>query len=275
MRKQAVARWTRTVGVLLMLLSVLPLGSGVLAGEAPEFGKSAEEKAVCELTNEERRKAGLESLLPNRKLFEAARAHAGNMAKHNKMTHKLDGKDVAARVEARGYRYFLVGENVASGQETPDAAMASWMRSSGHRANILRREFTEIGVGVAHNDEGEPYYVQNFGRPAVFLPADGEAGQGRAASRPSGAPAGQATITVLNETERSAKVMLPGSDKSTKLEGGARGTFTLSGLDEFPPAKVRVGKVTAELKMEDGARYVIRPAGDGFEITREQHGGAR
>jgi uncharacterized protein YkwD len=43
--------------------------------------------------------------------------------------------------------------------------MDSWMHSSGHRGNILSGRFREIGVGVARDSAGRPYYVQVFGTP--------------------------------------------------------------------------------------------------------------
>ncbi|MGD0094606.1 MAG: CAP domain-containing protein, partial [Planctomycetota bacterium] len=131
------ARWALLAWVLLASFRMR-------GAEKPEAGVelSAEEKAVCELTNKERKNAGLEPLQLNAKLFEAARAHAANMLKHGKMAHKLDGQEAPQRVAAKGYRYALVGENVAYGQETPEEVVAAWMASPTHRANILRAQFT-------------------------------------------------------------------------------------------------------------------------------------
>lgn len=43
--------------------------------------------------------------------------------------------------------------------------VAGWMDSEGHRANILKTDYTEIDVAVAKNAKGEPYWVQVFGKP--------------------------------------------------------------------------------------------------------------
>jgi uncharacterized protein YkwD len=87
------------------------------------------------------------------------------MAKQSKMAHELDGKNAADRVKEVDYRFRSLGENVAYGQRTPEEVMKTWMNSEHHRTNILRQQFTEIGIGVARNDKGVPYYTQVFGRP--------------------------------------------------------------------------------------------------------------
>jgi hypothetical protein len=243
---------------LLALCACGLLASFALRGEEqPEAGVevSAEEKAICELTNEERRKAGLGALQLNAKLFEAARAHAANMLKRGKMAHKLDGKEAPQRVAARGYKYSVVGENVAFGQETPEELVAAWMGSPIHRANILRKEFTEVGVGIARDKDGHPYYAQDFGSPET---------------EEAKLPVRKVSFTISNETKRTVKVKLPGSDKSWELEPGETGVYTLSGAGEFAPAKVRVGKASMELKSEDGVQYVIQPTDGGFEVNKEE-----
>ena len=48
------------------------------------------------------------------------------------------------------------------GQQTATSVMTSWMNSPGHKANILSKDFTEIGVGVAKNESGTIYWTQDF-----------------------------------------------------------------------------------------------------------------
>ncbi|MGD0089400.1 MAG: hypothetical protein ABSE73_05720, partial [Planctomycetota bacterium] len=83
-------------------------------------------------------------------------------------------------------------------------------------------------------------------------------------------PPHKVSFTISNETKRTVKVTLPGSDKHWELEPGERGSYTLSGAGEFAPAKARVGKTTLELKTENGAQYVIEPADGGFEVHKEE-----
>ncbi|MDY3563741.1 CAP domain-containing protein [Gemmata sp. JC673] len=123
------------------------------------------ESALVEKTNAERRKADRNPLKPNAKLMDAARNHAADMAAQDKLEHVLDEKTPADRVAAAGYKPQLVGENIAWNAKDAAGVVAEWMDSPTHRDNILRAEYTEIGVAVAKNKRGEPYWVQVFGKP--------------------------------------------------------------------------------------------------------------
>ena len=81
------------------------------------------------------------------------------------MAHELDGKNPFQRLKDAGYTYFFAGENVAAGLDELDEVMKGWMESEPHRKNILSEKFTEIGVGVARDKKGEPYFTQVFGKP--------------------------------------------------------------------------------------------------------------
>jgi len=124
-----------------------------------------EEQELIDLTNAERKKAGLKPLTANPQLMAAARGHAENMAKQEKLEHTLDDKTLADRAKAAGYEYGWIGENIAWNPETPKEAVEGWMNSEGHKANILKDEATEIGVAVAKSTKGERYWVQVFGKP--------------------------------------------------------------------------------------------------------------
>lgn len=148
------------------ILSILLIGAVAFAQEKKsELKLSDDEKAVVEATNEERKKAGLSELKPNAKLFEAARNHAANMAKQEKLDHTLDGKTASERVKDAGYEYGRTGENIAHNSPTPQDAVASWMGSEMHKANMLEKDYADLGVAVAKNAKGERYWVQVFGKP--------------------------------------------------------------------------------------------------------------
>lgn len=116
---------------------------------------------VFELTNNERRHAGLSPLRLNAQLTAAAQAHSEDMARHKEMTHTgSNGSTAAQRMERAGYHPWRhVAENVAHGQDTPEDVIASWMRSEKHRANLLSDEIADIGIGYAN-----AYWTQDFGR---------------------------------------------------------------------------------------------------------------
>jgi len=156
-----------TVAILLAVLSV-----AAVQEKQEGLQPTKEEQELIDLSNTERKVARLTPGTPspgplaaNPKLMAAARAHAAKMAAQDKLEHILDDKTFTHRTKDAGYHYHLVGENIAWNRETPRAVLEGWMNSPPHRENILKEEFTEIGVGVTKNKAGERYWVQVFGSP--------------------------------------------------------------------------------------------------------------
>jgi uncharacterized protein YkwD len=134
----------------------------------PPATASAEAATVIELTNDERRDAGLAPLRTSAALITAAQLHANQMATLQRMEHVLnDGPypTPADRLAAAGYAWRSYAENIAFNYQTPASVVAGWMGSSGHRANILNGSLTEIGAAVARDAQGRPYWAQVFGVP--------------------------------------------------------------------------------------------------------------
>ena len=154
--------WTMRLGVVGLLVAVAFTGQ---AYPPAKFQMSKEEKQLLDLTNQERKKEKLPLLKPSPLLFKIARAHSANMAKQNKMSHVLDGKNSAQRVKEGGYRYLSTGENIAFGDLSQEALVKAWMGSKLHRANILSKKVTEIGLGIVPDKNGVPYYTQLFAKP--------------------------------------------------------------------------------------------------------------
>ncbi|MFF5470894.1 sigma-70 family RNA polymerase sigma factor [Streptomyces achromogenes] len=118
---------------------------------------------VVALVNKERAAAGCGPVTEDPLLERAAQGHSDDMAARGFFDHtNPDGAGPGERVTAAGYRWSTYGENIARGQQTPQAVMDSWMHSPGHRANILNCSFKDIGVGV-HHGTGGPWWTQNFG----------------------------------------------------------------------------------------------------------------
>lgn len=125
---------------------------------------------VVELTNAERSRRGRARLRTNPRLMRAAQVHAEQMARAGEPAHVRPDATyprAADRLAAVGYRWQSYGENLALGQPTPAAAVRSWMRSRGHRRNLVSPTFTELGVGYAIDRSGRPYYVQVFANPST------------------------------------------------------------------------------------------------------------
>lgn len=136
-----------------------------MSGGAAAGGMSA---SIAGLTNAQRSNAGAPPLRVSSQLMQAAQLHAQQMARFQRMQHEISGARYPAptdRLAAVGYSWQTYGENIAEGQTTAAAVMDSWMKSSGHRANILNGAFREIGIGYARDSAGRPYYVQVFGTP--------------------------------------------------------------------------------------------------------------
>lgn len=101
-------------------------------------------------------------------LTAAAGAHARDMAVRGTVTHAgSDGSRVGERTERTGYAWRAVGENVAGGQPTADAAFAAWLASPGHCSALMSAEYTEMGVAVEPAPEKDPdvYWVMVFADP--------------------------------------------------------------------------------------------------------------
>jgi uncharacterized protein YkwD len=158
---------------------VAPVGADAAsckgADTAPALlGHDATARATLCLLNQQRRAHGLRELRSDGKLRRAAAGHAGDMVARRYFDHtSKSGASFITRIKRTGWtkhrRAWTVGENIgfASGSlATPRQMVKGWMRSSGHRANILARQFRLIGVGVA---DGAPTggsgatYATDFG----------------------------------------------------------------------------------------------------------------
>lgn len=107
-------------------------------------------------------------LQPNVLLRSAAEAHARDMLDHNYFAHEgYDGSNPAQRATAQGYRYRVIGENIASGPTTVAEAVAGWIASPEHCENLMDARFADSGVAFAASTRGPPriYWVQEFGTP--------------------------------------------------------------------------------------------------------------
>ena len=98
----------------------------------------------------------------------AALAHATDMATHSLFAHEgRDGSSPADRATRAGYRWRSIGENIASGMTTPEAAVEGWLKSPPHCANLMAPQYTEMGIAFAVNRASKAgiYWGQLFGTP--------------------------------------------------------------------------------------------------------------
>lgn len=132
-------------------------------------GTNAQEREVLELTNQARRNQGCRPLQLDDSLVEAAGRHASDMVRRHYLDHtNPDGQGPGDRMAAAGFRGSGWGENIAAGYDSPQRVFAAWMKSDGHRANILNCKFNRIGIGFdpgqVKSQWGPGSWVQDFGR---------------------------------------------------------------------------------------------------------------
>lgn len=164
-------------------LAIRPQGSPLHplgAGDQESF-----EQQVVTLVNQERTSRGIPPLKRNDALDAAAYGHSQDMGVNDFFSHTgSDGSSPDDRIRDAGYTNLgWWGENIAAGHSSPEDVMYDpefgWMNSDGHRANILREEFREIGVGYYY-DAGDTYpagswgythyWTQNFGSRSGVYP---------------------------------------------------------------------------------------------------------
>ncbi|SCG82521.1 SCP-like extracellular protein [Proteiniborus sp. DW1] len=127
---------------------------------------SAIEQEVVRLVNVERQKNGLNALELDAELSKVAREKSKDMATKGYFSHTSPTYGSPFDMMKKfGIKYSSAGENIAMGQPTAEAVVKAWMNSEGHRANILNKNFTKIGVGYYKASNGSPYWTQMFIRP--------------------------------------------------------------------------------------------------------------
>lgn len=152
-----------TVTALQIVSSSLEENRNEFYVEGTEELKEGFEYQLFDLTNASRLNNDLKPLTWDEAVRETARKHSIDMAENNYFSHtNLDGESPFDRMLNDGIRYSMAGENLAYGQNSSVFAHEGLMNSIGHRENILQKDFAALGVGVAFNDNAQPYYTENF-----------------------------------------------------------------------------------------------------------------
>lgn len=149
----------RNTVFLTLIAGILTTGNMVFSKEVsvPKAQISSSEQ-VALIVNKERKKRRLKPLVGSSKLSRVASGHAVDMYNEGYFSHvSLDGRTMADRLHEGDVKYRAAGENIAWGQKTAEKVMQAWMKSPGHRKNILNPKFGKIGIARAGN-----VWVQNF-----------------------------------------------------------------------------------------------------------------
>lgn len=125
---------------------------------------------LIKLHNEQRAKQGLSGLSFNSQLAESARQKGVAMLESDCWSHYCpDGKSPWDFFRNVDYVYSFAGENLAEGFNNNEAVMRAWMNSKTHRENILKSEFTEVGIalvsGLYQGRQNNTVIVVHFGKP--------------------------------------------------------------------------------------------------------------
>ena len=179
--------WTMFLAALVAVVAAMVLSTtqprevnattvGVTACNGSIIQLTADEKRTLDLHNQTRAANGLPRLCVHPALTNAARAHSQEMLDKGYFAHNsYNGETVKARLERfgytfSGYSFWKYGENIYWGSGTsasPDSAHKWWMNSAGHKANILNRDFREVGIGVKTGTfkgyTGAKLYTVDFG----------------------------------------------------------------------------------------------------------------
>ena len=148
---------------LIPAAAIVGLVTVAAPAEAAVVSTSTLQSQVVSLSNQQRVKAGCRALTVNANLLWAARGHSKYMATTGRFSHTgARNSTFVTRVRAAGYTAPR-SENIAWGYRSAAEVVNAWMRSPGHRANLLDCGARTFAVGVVYSANGTPYYTQEFG----------------------------------------------------------------------------------------------------------------
>jgi uncharacterized protein YkwD len=152
-----------TVTAIQVIDEELEQNKNTLYTKSSQELKEGFEYQLFDLTNASRENHDLPILTWDDHVRETAREHSLDMAENQYFDHtNLQGQSPFDRMKEDNIRFITAGENLAYGQFSSIFAHEGLMNSLGHRKNILQESYEYLGVGVAFNNESQPYYTENF-----------------------------------------------------------------------------------------------------------------
>lgn len=147
-----------------------------IAVAASPVAAASQAETVLSAVNAARAKAGCQPLRLNAKLTAAAKGHAAAMAQQNFFGHAgKDGSKFSSRIKRQGYSYRTAAENIAAGYRSAAQVVTGWLKSAGHRRNMLNCRMKETGIAMVYQPDDRPirgnpaplryYWVQVFAAP--------------------------------------------------------------------------------------------------------------
>ena len=153
------------------LLGGLAALSAPLSAQTRASGPQGEERVLFDSANRERVARHLSALQWDENLARAAHDHAVLMARIRVISHQYPGEpSLSSRLVRAGVHFSIIAENVGDAANAPELHGA-WMKSPGHRANLLEPKLNAVGIAVAEN-AGLIYAVEDFARMTTFVSFD-------------------------------------------------------------------------------------------------------
>ena len=163
-------RLTGLFSLMLVVLKVFTLTVISIGPVVPAFSSAITAENIINLTNLSRESYKIPALRENVLLAHAAQAKADDMLAKGYFSHNTpDGKTPWDFIVATGYNYISAGENLAVNFTEAESVEDAWMNSPGHKANIINKNFSEIGIGISSGQyQGHQaiFVVQMFGNLA-------------------------------------------------------------------------------------------------------------
>jgi uncharacterized protein YkwD len=158
-------------GILLALVpAAVPAGPCAHAASRPAASRTAPDAAAVAISRL-RSAQGLGKVTSDPVLQRAARHQAEAMARAGTMSHDVAGS-FSSRLASVGVKAGRAAENIAAGQNGLGQVLADWMQSSGHRANMMMRDATRVGLARAAGPGG-PFWALVIATPEpVQRPTD-------------------------------------------------------------------------------------------------------
>lgn len=159
------------LGLFTLVVKIAVISISALNAPTAVFSSEITVQSVISLTNQARVEAGVPEVRHNALLEIAAMNKAQDMALGSYFSHvSPDGRQPWDFIKEAGYKYTAAGENLAVHFFDVEPLQDAWMNSPGHKANVLNKNYEEMGVGIAkgrYENFDTIFVVEMFGKPLI------------------------------------------------------------------------------------------------------------
>lgn len=162
-------RFLALLSILVVTIKIASISFVALSPATTTLASNISNETIVSLANSARVAGGLSELTTSSLLSKAAQNKANDMLAKQYFSHNTpDGATPWSFIKAVGYSYTTAGENLAIDFTDADSVQSAWMNSPGHRANIMNKNFTQVGIGIVSgtfDNHPTTIVVQMFGNP--------------------------------------------------------------------------------------------------------------